>query len=228
LLVIIVGLAMTIIGGWATVSGAIGTFGTVKDAIDMAVDPTGNAIATTDVPGTMDAALEPGVYQLIAYGPNLTKSVLNPGGIVENEVVALPFTQPTVSVSGPQGDVDVGPPTVGQLVDTPSNDAVAFAEFTVAVAGDYRISTSGEGSDVRRVGLDARPDIVGQVTKSITDGVKLTLGIFAFVFGLIVLIVGLVWNGSAKRRPPPGTPSPWPPNPGGWQPPPPPRGDVPY
>jgi hypothetical protein len=200
-LLIVAGVALLAISVWALFSGVRGTVRTFTEAIGTATDPRRDVSALTPVPGSASARLRPGRYQVVAIGPQLTTTRLNPGGMIANEVLVVAFARPPVTVDGPAGSVPVGAPSVDQLVDSPGGDLVAIGEFDVTEAGTYTLHASGEATSVSEVGITDRPDVVGAVKESFADTGKIMLGAFGGFTALGMLIGGIVWKSIRRRRP---------------------------
>lgn len=213
------GVAVLALGIWAFVTGVLGTVSTVKEGFRTAIDITADLKAVALVPGEASARLEPGRYQVVAIGDDLTRSGLNPGGVIDSEVYVVPFERPDFSVVGSDGSVVVGAPTIGQLVDTPSNDLVAIGEFTVTTGATYTLSTTSVSNEVNRLAIGERPNIGAAIRDSVTNTGKLILGGFAAFTGALMLIGGGIWRAIRSRS---SALKALPPSPfGGWPSPPP-------
>ncbi len=213
------GVAVLGFGIWAFVTGVLGTVSTVKEQFQTVIDVTADLEVVALVPGEASARLEPGRYQVVAIGDDLTRTRLNPGGVIDREVYLVPFEQPDFAVVGSDGAVVIGAPTVDQLLDTPSNDLVAIGEFTVTTGATYTLSTTSESNKVNQLGIDERPNIGAAIRESVTNTGKLILGGFAGFIGALMLIGGGIWRAirSRGRNTKALPPSPF----GGWPSPPP-------
>jgi hypothetical protein len=190
-------------GGYMFVTGVFNTVNRVRTQVGAALDPTSEMQALTGAPGSSVAQLSPGTYQIVAVGPNLTDSQFRPGSVNQQEVTRRAFEPPDIEVVGPTGKVRLSSPTVNFVVDSPDADAASLAEFTVGKEGSYQLfaKDAGDGS-VQRLGIRERDDVGEIVTDTAADFSKIMLGALLAVFGVVMVVVGLI---SRRRGPAPAT-----------------------
>jgi len=188
------GIVLIGVGIWMFVTGLLGTVDTFRDSFETATDVTAGLSAVAAVPGEVSERLEPDRYQVVAIGRGLTSTRINAAGVNEREVYALSFARPEVTVTGPDGTVALGPPTIDQLVDGPAGDLVAIGEFTVPTGATYTLTATGSDTPVTRVGIDVRPDVGALIRESAVDIGKLVFSGFVGFAGVCLLIGGIVWR----------------------------------
>lgn len=191
---IVLGGLLSVVGWAAFIGGFVvmgaNLFETASDALDL----RGSLEGDVAVPGSTEMALDEGRYHVLALGPSLVvgdaSSATDPIGDVER----LPFTEPTVTVTGPDGeDMQLTSPGIETLYDTPAIDAVAIAELVVPADGTYVVAADGGAGDVTYVGIGEATDLADEVKESLAVGVVITLGGLAGGFGILLLVGGAIW-----------------------------------
>jgi hypothetical protein len=189
--------------GWAAFVGGFIVMGT--NLFEMAgdgLDLRGSLEGDTTVPGSAEIELDEGRYHVLALGPQLTHRVQGgpsgAGDAIGHHVERLPFTEPAVTVTGPDGgSLDLATPGVETLYDTPGIDGVAVAELVVPADGTYVLTGDlGEGAaagEVTHVGIGEATDLADEIKESLAVGVVITLGGLAGGFGMVLLVGGVIW-----------------------------------
>ena len=202
-----------------TVGFFVGTyvFGTrLVDSAADAIDLRANLVTEMNVPGSEDVALDQETYRVVAFGPKLTHNV--PSGPVRSgdapgtTLEALPFPQPRVSVTGPDGQpVPLEEAFTDSVSNTDAYDAVVIGEFTVSEAGTYTISTERPSRQVTTVGVGTGIDLEETVDSVIGGGLVIAATIGAGGLGFLVLLGGIIWfavRGSSHSHEHDGPPPP--------------------
>ena len=169
------------------------------------------------MPGSEDVALDDETYRVVAFGPRLTHNV--PSGPVRSgdapgaTLEALPFPEPRISVTGPDGQrVPLEEAFTDSVSNTDDYDAVVIGEFTATEAGTYTISTERPSRQVTSVGVGTGIDLEETVDSVIGGGLVLAATIGAGGLGFLLLLGGIIWfavRGSSRSYdgpppPPPG------------------------
>ena len=168
----------------------------VYDQMDNILSFRENLAGEAAVPGTTEMELEAGKkYNVLAMGDDLVSS----GGQDFEETFVNSFEEPDVTILDPDGnEVELGNPA--QITfDMPETDAVAIADFKSGEAGTYTMEVSDSSDDVDAVGVgdaltfDDFKGFAGSVVALAVAGV-------AAMVGLPLLVGGIIWAATSKKR----------------------------
>jgi len=211
----VLGVVLMIAGGVGFFVGSY-VYGTrLVDSATDAINLRANLVTELEVPDSDDVALADERYRVVAFGPRLTHDVpsgpVRTGGQPGTTLEALAFTEPRVTVTGPDGErVPLDDAFIDSVSSTPNYDAVVIAEFTVTEPGTYTISTERASPDVTSVGVGTGIDLEETVDSFIGGGIVIAATVAAGGFGFLLLLGGGIWfavRGSSSQQPP-GPPPP--------------------
>jgi hypothetical protein len=189
-----IGAILTALGTIAFVAGFVVMGAELFETVDEGVDPVGSLDLTVPVPGEGRVILQPDRYQLVALGPTLTGvygSISDAGG---QDVHRLPFADPRVTVTGPDGEeVPLEPPTIERVSSTPGLDSVGLSEFTVRESGEYTVVVGGESGPVTQVGVGEAESIWEEAAGFLVSAAIVTVGALLGSLGFVVLVGGIIW-----------------------------------
>ena len=209
-----------VLGGLLLVSGAVAfVIGSVllgnrvADSASGFLDLRADVLVEVPVPGQDEVELDEDKYQLVAYGERLVHRVPSHGGGdgIGDRLEAIPFAEPDVTVTGPDGSVAIEKASSTSLSRNVEGGAVVIGELTVSDPGSYRVGAEPGGPAVTSIGIRPAPDLGESVGDAIGSGLIVIGGIVSGGLGLLVLVGGIVWLGVSGRSQPPG---PLPPPPG--------------
>lgn len=198
--VIWIGAILTTLGTIAFVAGFVVMGAELFETVEEGVDPVSELDLTVAVPGEGTVILDPDRYQLVALGPTLTSVSGRFSDAGGRDVDRLPFPDPPITVTGPDGvDVVLEPPTIDRLSSTPGLDSVALSEFTVRESGEYTIVVAGESGPVTQVGVGEAESLWDEAAGFVLSAVIVTVGVLVGTVGFLVLIGGIVWWAVARN-----------------------------
>lgn len=190
---------------------ALAVYGSrAADSVVEAADRRDDLLAQVPVPGTEEVELEAGAdYQVLAFGSRL---VAARGGFGEgDELDPLPFAEPQVAVTAPDGSpVPLSEPFLDLSSTTGDVDSVSIGDLEVTESGTYTIAADGNGRRVRSIGVTPGLDL-GDTAGALASGGLVALGaIVVGGTGFLLLLVGVVWwaAGNATRTVPTAPPPP--------------------
>lgn len=164
------------------------------DTFQEGMDPESHLDLTVELPGEGRVQLEPGRYEVVALGPTLTAVSGMHSDAGGQDVDRLPFRDPDVTVTGPDGEpVTLEPVGVEHLSHTPGLDVVSFREFTVTTEGDYTLVVTGEPGPVTKVGVGEAVDLWDEAKGWVLSAVVSSVGGLLMTFGILALLGGVVW-----------------------------------
>jgi hypothetical protein len=194
---LLTGVVLAVVGLIMCIGSVVLLVSSLIDTVKDVTNPRGDLAVEVVVPGTGQAELGRGRYELLALGQGLAVTVS--GGIptqgdqLGSTVQRAMFPDPSVTVTGPDGRaLTTRSPSMQSIYDTPSTDAVSFAAFTVTDPGIHTIEVSGGGGAVRSVGIrdeaTLRDTFLGV---AIGFGIG-TVGSTLLVLGIVLVIVAMV------------------------------------
>lgn len=191
---IIIGGALTAIGAIAFVVGFVVIGATLFETVDEGLDPTSKLDLTVDLPGEGTVRLEPDRYQVVAVGPTLTTVSGRMSDAGGQDVDRLPFADPDVTVTGPDGqELALEPPDIERLSHAPGLDTVGLSEFTVTTAGDYTITVTGEPGPVTQVGIGEAKSLWEEAQGWVAGMLITFAGAGLGSIGFMLLLAGIIW-----------------------------------
>jgi len=188
-----VGIAMLIAGVLAFVGGfvlmGVNAFDTVRDGID----PERELDLSLGVPGEGTVDLDAGRYQIVALGDTLVSVSGRSSDAGGYTVTRLPFAEPPVTVTGPDGSViALEAPGHDRLSSAPGLDAVGMSEFTAPADGSYRVTVGGESAAVTKIGVDEADSLWESAEPWIRSSVVTAIGGMLMTVGALVLVGGIL------------------------------------
>lgn len=224
----IVGAVAAVVGLLLTVGGALLLGTGLFDTFDALLNRRERLAIEVEVPGRGEVHLEPGSYDVVVIGDDLTRR--DGRGSDPDRVRRGTFREPTVTVRPAGGDALVlQEPKFDLTFSSSSYDMVSIKSFRVTTAGTYVVEVNGEPGPVESVGIGDASDLNAKALAAAFGGlVVFGLGLLALVPGIGMLIGGVIWwvvvrNRDAASPPwPPGPPGPFPPPGSSTMPPPPP------
>jgi hypothetical protein len=184
------------LGIYALVTGGRSVADTVGDFLELRDD----LVAEVDPPDRREVALEAGDYTVFAIGDALVVEG------VDGSAEAAAFEEPTFSLTSEDGTavaLDTGSFSSSYVVDVPDAQAVGMATLTVDRAGTYVFEVGPGDSRIDTVGL-AEGTFVSDAKDALLDlgpaAIWAVLGAFSFGFGVLLLVIGVVWWVVSSRR----------------------------
>jgi hypothetical protein len=187
------GIAVLVVGVVAFIGGfvlmGVNAFESVRDGID----PQRDLDLSVGVPGNGTVELDADRYQVVALGDTLVAVSGMSSDAGGYTVSRIPFTEPVVTITGPDGAVvDLEPPGHDRLSSTPGLDAVGIFEFTVPTDGMYAVTVAGEAPAVSSIGIDEADSLWESAKPWITSSAVIAIGGVLMTIGVLVLVGGIV------------------------------------
>lgn len=201
-----VGLLVLLAGAVLFLMGMEARRDALPAAVDEAQDLRNRLEGHTAVPGTAEVELGERRYHVLVLGRPLvkTKAEGRPRAGQPSRTERRPFTEPEVTVTGPDGQVIAlqPPPDEGGLYDAPEIDGVVVAAFDAPERGTYVLAAEGGSAEVTDVGIGRTFLPIGRVETPTnwmwSGGLGLgTIGAGLFAIGVLV---GPSTRGARGRR----------------------------
>lgn len=187
------GIGLLVVGVAAFVGGFVLMGVNAFDAVQDGIDPQGDLNVSVGVPGAGTVELDADRYQVVALGDTLVSVSGMSSDAGGYTVTRLPFAEPAVTVTGPDGAVmALESPSIDRLSSTPGLDAVGISEFTAPVDGTYTVTVAGDRGAVSSIGIDEADSLWDAARPWITSSGVIALGGILMTIGVLVLVGGIM------------------------------------